>query len=84
MDTVARLPFNHGLLNILLYIGIEKVCLVHSFLGPRINVFFFCIILTLKVKMFSHSCKKCYIYEERQWRRIERTAARSREMRMKV
>lgn len=38
MPTMFQPPFNHVLLNIFLYIGTEKVCLVHSFLGPAIIV----------------------------------------------
>lgn len=37
MTTIFQLPFLHGLLNIFLYIAIEKVCLV-LFLRPRITI----------------------------------------------
>lgn len=59
---------------------------VPTFSGPciAIKIFFFLLSFHNMLKMFSHSCKKCYIYEERQWRRIGRTAAGTRGMRMKV
>lgn len=56
MPTMFQPPFNHVLLNIFLYIGTEKVCLVHSFLGPAIIVK----IMYRFFVPFSHWRLKCF------------------------